>query len=449
MSMPAATEQFLAAFERMAPHLPGAAAPAVMEARRVALARFARLGLPTARSEDWRYSAGSNWLRQPLDPALFMREQAQASAAFPPGLLLNVVTAHARLVFIDGRCVSADADLALPAGARLQRFSRLLEESAEAARPWLTAAIESANDGPAALNLAFVGEGALLEVSRSAGPVTVELVFVSTAAGAGSTAHARICVELAAGAEATLIERHVSIGGGEAPAGADVSRQLRVGARARLLHAVLQDAHPRLVHLQRTRATVDEGAELALWSLSLGGSLARYEADVTLHGQAAVVDLAGVYALTGRQSADHHLVVHHEAPATRSQMRYRGLLDGHSRGAFTGRVHVPPGAHGTIARQSNDSLLLSPQAEAASRPELFIETDDIQCAHGSTVGQQDESAVFYLRSRGLDEVTARSLLSSAFAIEVLRGIPHEELRNLALTMLAAHLPERLALEDLL
>jgi len=444
MSTLAATEHFLAAFERVAPLLPGAGVPAVMEARRVALARFARLGLPNPRAEAWRYSPGS-WLRQPLDPAPVPGSTPDLPKGLPPGGLAE----KARLVFVDGRCLTAGTQDTLPAGARLQPFSRLLEDSAERVRPWLAAAVEAAKDGPAALNLVFASDGALIEVGREAGPVTVEILFISTAAGAGRTAHARVCVDVAEGAELTLVERHVSLGGADTPAGADVSRQLRIGARARLLHAVLQDAHTRLNHLQRTHATVAQDGQLALWSLALGGSLARYEAEVDLCGCGATVDLAGVYALTGRQSADHHLMVRHLSPDTHSQMRFRGLLDGHSRGAFTGCVQVSPGADGARARQSNDNLLLSPHAEAASRPELSIETDDVQCAHGSTVGQQDEAAVFYLRSRGIDESTARSLLSSAFAIAILRTLPHDGLRALALTMLAAHLPQRLALEEML
>ncbi|HAZ61244.1 MAG TPA: Fe-S cluster assembly protein SufD [Gammaproteobacteria bacterium] len=450
MSASAVTEHFLAAFERLAPLLPGAAAPAVLEARRVALARFARLGMPTARTEAWRYSTHGNWLRQPLDPAPVVATTAALPGELTPGnLAATGLGAHARILFVDGRRVDEQGTRALPPGLRLHPLSRLLEEDTDLARPWLVAAVEAANDGPAALNLAFFSEGALIEVDREAGDVTIELLFVSTAAGVGHTAHTHLCMEIADGAHATVVERHVSLGGVESAAGADVSRQLHVGSRARLTHAVLQDAHPRLYHLQRTLAKVGADAELSLWSLALGGNLARYEATVDLIGRGASVDLAGVYSLSGRQAADHHLTVRHLTPNTRSQMRFRGLLDGHSRGAFTGCVQVAPGADGASARQANDNLLLSPHAEAVSRPELGIETDDVQCSHGSTVGQQDESAVFYLRSRGIDEAMARSLLSSAFAIEILRTMPHDGARTLALAMLSLHLPQRLALEEML
>jgi Fe-S cluster assembly protein SufD len=447
MSVPASTAHYLAAFERVGPTLPGAGAPAVAEARRVALARFVRLGMPTARAEAWRYSAQAGCLRQPLDPAPVPMSATAADALHEA--LGRELDSHARIVFVDGRHLPREGEPPLPPGVHLLPLSCWLESAAEAARPWLAQAILAANDGPAALNLAFASEGALLELRREAGPVTIEILFVSTGAGAGHTAHTHLCVEVAEGAEATVIERHLSLGECAAAAGADVSRQFRVGTRARLLHAVLQHSHERLCHIQRLHARVEAHAGLELWSLALGAAHARYEALVELTGHGAGAELAGVYALTGRQSADHHLVVKHLAPATRSDMRFRGLLDGQSRGAFTGAVMVPPGADGTSARQSNDNLLLSPHAEAASRPELAIETDDVQCSHGSTVGQLDEAAVFYLRSRGLDETTARSLLSSAFAVQVLRTIPHAGLRNLTLTLLAGRLPQRLALEEML
>jgi Fe-S cluster assembly protein SufD len=443
MAAPSVTEHFLSAFERTAPSLPGADTPAVVDARRVALARFARLGLPTPKSEAWRYTSLTNWTRQNFDPTPVAGELPQGAASFAQA----ATDAQVVLLFVDGRLVQEHGSV--PEGARVVPLGRFLGDADGTAHGWLQSGVELANDGPAALNLAFASDGVFVEVARAASPLSIEMVFLSTPAGAGHAVNSRICVELLDGAEARIVERHVGLPGADEASSADLSREFRIGSRSRLLHVVLQDAPARLHHLQRTHAQVGQEAELSLWSLALGGLLARYEARVDLVGRGAAVSLAGVYALAGRQNADHHLVVNHLARDTRSDMRFRGLLDGHSRGAFTGRVNVPPGSDGAVARQTNDNLLLSPHAEADARPELGIETDDVQCSHGATVGQQDEGAVFYLRSRGIDESTARSLISSAFAIEVLKALPEVSVRACALGMLAAHLPQALSLEEML
>jgi Fe-S cluster assembly protein SufD len=438
------TEQWIAAFDRLAADLPGAAHTAVADNRRVALARFTRLGMPGPRDEAWRHTPVAALFRRTLAPDA----AAHATDHWPQDTA--ALGSDAVLSFVDGQfdgSQSSQLEALRDRGVQLTPLSSAMDTADASLLAFLNAGLADAEDGTAALNLAFFRDGALLRIGRSDHPpVRIELRFLSTGRVADAARYSRVCVEVDDGAQALLVERHVSLDG--ATGLSDISTQIRLGRASSLTHAVIQTAGERLWHFGRINAGLAEAASLSLWSLSLGGATARYQATVSLEGAHSAVDLSGVYAIAGRQIADHTLRVLHQAAGTRSEMNYRGLLDGHARGVFMGQVVVPPGIKGANARQRNNNLLLSPHAEAYSRPELSIENDDVQCAHGATVGQQDEAAVFYLRSRGLDEATARSLLSAAFAAEVLKQIPDQQLQRHTLAALAANLPQRLALEGL-
>ena len=193
-------------------------------------------------------------------------------------------------------------------------------------------------------------------------------------------------------------------------------------------HWVQQEA-PEAIHLATIEAEQARGAVFASHSLSFGARLARNDIRTRLAGEGAEVLLNGLYHADGRRHVDHHTRIDHARPQGTSREFYRGLLDGSARGVFTGRILVAQDAQRTDAMQRCDNLLLSRLAEADARPELEIYADDVKCAHGATVGQLDEDALFYLRSRGVDAVHARQLLTYAFAAEVLELISVEEVKR--------------------
>jgi Fe-S cluster assembly protein SufD len=170
-------------------------------------------------------------------------------------------------------------------------------------------------------------------------------------------------------------------------------------------------------------------AELRVGYVDLGGRLVRNDIDIVLRERGARVELFGLFVAGAGQHLDNHTTIVHTAPETRSDEAFRGIIGERGRGVFNGKVVVHPGAHGIDARQSNDNLLLSDQAEIDTKPELEIYSDDVKCAHGSTVGELDAEHLFYLRSRGVDEAQAREILTVAFAATVLERIAAPNLRD--------------------
>jgi len=213
-------------------------------------------------------------------------------------------------------------------------------------------------------------------------------------------------------------------------------------------YSVIDDDHG-ATHIATLEVRQGRDSALHSGAFTLGGGLVRNDLAVTLRGAGADATLDGLYLTSGSQHVDNHLLVRHGAPGGTSRQLYKGILDGSSRAVFNGRIVVDKGAQKTDARQSNRNLLLSPAALVQSNPQLEILADDVRCTHGSTIGRLDEDAVFYLRSRGLDRASAESLLTWAFAAEVVEGIRVPELRDRLRRAVAARLPSSHMIEELL
>jgi len=218
--------------------------------------------------------------------------------------------------------------------------------------------------------------------------------------------------------------------------------------QASVEHVKIQDENAKSYHIGNLFIEQARDSEVVSHSLSFGAQLARQDIRVTLDAENAATILNGFYMAEGRQHVDHHTRVDHVAPHTRSEESYKGVLGGAARGVFNGKVVVHPRAFKTDARQSNNCLLLSKDAEADSKPELEIYADDVKCAHGATVGQLDANALFYLRSRGIDADAARRLLTFAFAAEVLNRVPDAPIREALTARVAGRLPDTIVPEDL-
>jgi Fe-S cluster assembly protein SufD len=248
----------------------------------------------------------------------------------------------------------------------------------------------------------------------------------------------RNLVQAGANSVATIVEHHVGLA--EAQTLATVETRLALERDARVTHLKLQRESGAGFHLARIDAQQAGGSVFDSHSLSFGARLARTDIETRFAGEGCEALFNGLYHADGRRHVDHHTRIDHAQPRGTSREYYRGILDGAARGVFSGRILVAPGAVRTDAVQRTDNLLLSAQAEADARPELEIYAADVKCAHGATVGQLDEEALFYLRARGLDEAHARKLLTLAFAGEVLDRIRDEALRRCAREILLARLP---------
>ena len=328
----------------------------------------------------------------------------------------------------------------LPRDVWIESMGEVLITDPKILRPHLTASAPvEAPSAFAALNDALWRDGALVHVPAGAavaGPI--HLLFVATGAGAARVEHPRSLIVLERESRATLVESYAALGG-DAPYLTNATTDIVLAEGAALDHYKIQSEGGGAFHIGRTRARQARESRFGSCAITFDGRLVRNEVTVRLEAETAGCWLNGLFVVGGRQHVDTHTVVDHAAPRATSRQLYKGILDGHARGVFNGRVIVRPGATGTDAHQTNKNLLLSDGVEVDSKPQLEIFADDVKCSHGAADGQVAEEAVFYLKSRGLDEVSARTLLTFGFANEVLGAIRVESLRARLEALLAARL----------
>ena len=380
--------------------------------RRAALRQALVQGLPTQRSESWKYTA----LR-----ALGARGFASAdgAASVDPALLAGIP--GPRLVFVNGR-FDAGLSQAADAGLRVRALSAAL---ADGDTDGLALAARSAPDQVfASLNDALAVEGAVVDVAAGVDSGVLNLVFISAPASADLALHLRHRVRLGRGARLQLVEHHLADGAHRHLANHVMAVQLEDGAQ--LVHARLQDEHEGASVIARTDATVGVDAGYRRADLELGAALSRHDVSITLAGRGARCESGGVLLADGRRHLDTRLTVTHAARDTTCDLPWRGLAADRARLAFLGAITILEGADGSDARLSCKNLLLSEGAEVDAQPVLEIHADEVKAAHGATVGRLDATALFYLRSRGIPGAQARALLTQAFCREALRPIAGQD-----------------------
>ncbi|HVO19259.1 MAG TPA: Fe-S cluster assembly protein SufD [Anaeromyxobacter sp.] len=408
------------------------------ELRAAGAAAFHEAGLPTARHEDWRFTNLAPLAALELSRARAGEGALAALASLPPA-------AGPRLVFENGRLrPDLSSSAGLPKGAVVAGLGEALSHAPELVRPHLGRLARPEGLAFTALNAALLEDGALVLVpAGTALPAPVELVFLAGGGAAGLWAqHPRVLVVAAPGAKATVAEIYLGGGGGYFTGAVS---ELSLGEGAELEHVRLQDEGEGAFHVGAVFAEQGAGARLSAHSLSLGARLSRAELRVRLAGEEGRLEASGLFMADGSRVTDAFTWVDHTVPRCSTSEAYKGILDGQARGIFAGRIRVMPGAQKTDARQSSSNLLLSDDAVVDTKPQLEIFADDVKCGHGGTVGQLDEEARFYLRSRGLGDAEARSLLIWAFAAEMVERVGAEGLRALARARVACRLPAAVAL----
>jgi Fe-S cluster assembly protein SufD len=410
--------------------------PWLAEARGHAVARLRAAGLPTSRMEGWRATslAGLAALRLARPRA---DEAAAAEALLPRAGDWN----GPQLVFVNGR-YRADLSRAehLPAGTALLSLAEALREVPDLVRPHLGRLARPEGHPLVAASTALFDDGLFLHLPAGAAvapPIRIVHLTAGAAPGQAVASFPRSLVVAGDGALVTLVEHY--LGGGEAQLVAPVT-ELVLAEGARVEHYRFQEEGLATFHLAGLYVEQGAGSRLHSHALELGGRLVRAETHARLAGEGGELSLSGLAMADGARVTDAQAVVEHAAPRCTSTETFKNVLSDHAKAVFCGRVRVLPGAQKTQAHQSSSSLLLSEDATVDTRPELEIFADDVKCGHGGTVGQLDETSLFYLRSRGLPEAAARSLLIYAFAAEMVDRVRPEPLRERALAMLAARLP---------
>ncbi|MCB1559542.1 MAG: Fe-S cluster assembly protein SufD [Xanthomonadales bacterium] len=389
--------------------------------RREALDAAIADGLPTTRRERWKYTAlRALEQRRFVLPHQRQIDESDLDAELPPA---------PRMVFVDGRFDALRSSLsALPDGVELLPLSAGLDGDSERKVNVLGRRWTEEDAGFWRLNAALAVEGALLRLEEGVRlPEPLHLVFVTTGSATDLAVHLRHRIELREGARATLVEHHI----GQADERPLLNQVCHVHQKPRTLleHVRIQRAASGASMVARTEAVLAREATYRLLSLELGAGLSRHDLAIDLQGQDAHAEVRGLVRCRDRQHVDTQLMLRHQLPQTTSDTQWRAIAGGRSRAVFHGGILIAEGADGSDAALETRNLLLTDSAEIDAQPVLEIHADEVKASHGATIGQLDERALFYLRSRGLPEAEARRLLVFAFCRSLLEGVSDEALQS--------------------
>jgi Fe-S cluster assembly protein SufD len=406
---------YLESFTDLQKRAAGRNLPWLRKLREDAFARFAEIGFPTTHDEDWRFT----------NVAPIARTRFQLAGNRPVQVVHADLTAWtidgaaARLVFVNGR-FSAELSTvaALPKGVVVASLRDQIEQNPEQLSLHLGRYADTNRDAFCALNTAFMEDGIYAFVPRGVVvEAPVHCLFVSTASGTPLMSHPRNLLVFEDQSQGTVVEEYVSLGHGTMFSNSVT--ELVAGANAHVSHYLIEREHRDAFNVSTLRMQQGRSANVASHSFLLGGGLVRNNVHPVLAGEGGECLINGLFVGGGRQHLDNFMHVEHASPHCSSRQFYNGILDEHARGVFHGRIVVHKDAQKTDAKQTNRNLLLSDDAQIDTKPQLEIYADDVKCTHGATIGQIDENALFYLRSRGLSEAAARQLLLLAFASECL------------------------------
>ena len=409
--------------------------------RAAAWERFNELGLPTARrgNERWKYTN-----LRPLAAIAFESPQATDSGS---GLDIGAVRSLApwddawtNLVFVDGK-FSETLSTTVPGqdGIVCGSLASALNGDSGLLRDGLTRLAPFDDDAFAALNTAFINDGALVHVADNAeSPSPVNLVFIATEGPRPQVTHPRTLVQVGRNARLTLVESYVNLAKGRNFTNAVL--EMAVGDGSRVDHYRLLMDTPDGFHVGASRVLQGQDSSVTSSSFTTGAAMARNDFLVTLDAPGAYCDLRGLYATTGSQHIDNLINIDHAKPHTTSRLFYKGILSGRSRAVFGGTVLVRKDAQKADSRQTDKNLVLSHEAEVDSKPSLLIYADDVQCGHGATAGHIDEDTLFYMQSRGLDRATATRMLVRAFAAEIVDTVGVEQVHGFLENVFADAIP---------
>ena len=414
----------------------GRKGPAWLESlRQSAFERFSATGFPTTRDEDWRFTnispiAQTNFQLSRNGHRLPTPQQIQ------PYLLAG---AACHLVFVDGR-FAPSLSSAAPSlkGVRVASLASLLASEPQSVEPYLGRYLNTQRDSFAALNTAFLEDGGFVHVAKGTVlEAPIHLLFVSTAHNVPEMSHPRNLIVAEDGSQAAIVEEYVSLGG--VPAFCNTATELVAGDNTIVSHYMIEREDTQAFNISTLRIQQGRNANIASHSVLIGGALVRNNVHPVLAGEGGECLINGLFIGNCRQHLDNYMLVEHASPHCGSRQFYNGILDGSAHGVFHGRIVVHKDAQKTDAKQTNRNLLLSDQAQIDTKPQLEIYADDVKCTHGATIGQIEENALFYLRSRGIDEVSARQLLLLAFASECLDRMKEGPARQHVESLIHTHL----------
>ncbi len=414
-------------FEAVKANLPGADIDWLQSSRDEGMTNFLETGIPGPRVEEWKYTNLGL-----LKSDVFKNTEASGDIAADvvAAALLGGLNGP-KVVFVDGYLSETHTNIVEQEGVELLSLTEFAKSNADQTQKLL---LHAQNSGSLSnLNLAMMTGGYVLRVSEDvklAEPI--QIVHIASTSVASKSLRTLNYIDVEEGGRAQIIESFISTGGGSN--WRQNNTYVTLARSAALEVYQYQTENSETIHMAETLVEVAEDADFKHFSLNIGGKMSRTEIKPTLIGENGNVELRG--AFLGRDGVSHDVFTHmkHMVPECESDQIYRGVLDKGGKSAFQGRVYVAKDAQLTNAEQSNKNLILDRSAEANSKPELLIYADDVKCAHGATVGELDQDALFYLNSRGLDNKAAKALLVEAFVSEVFDEIDIEAVKDKYLTL---------------
>lgn len=417
------------AFEATVGKLPGSVA--VKAKRAEAIGTFGSLGLPHRRIEEWKYTDLRANLKEVLPPAVDDATPltiAELIVALGP---LAHVDAH-RVVFVNGHHRADLDDIGGASGLDIATLGKTLASAPDKVVDGLTN-VETSG-AIATLNTAFMTDGALVRIADNAAPKKPLLIAFVRAGSERHSVTVRNIISVGKDATATIIEAHVALPGAAKEAQSNAFSEVAVGDGAKLNHIKVAVDEGKCVHLANWDVSLGANAAYRGFQFSSGLGLARNEINVIYTGEGTKLDLSGAYMARAHEHIDTTLVVDHAVPACESRELFKGVLDGHGRGVFQGKIIVRPDAQKTDGKQMSQALMLSEDSEFDSKPELEIFADDVVCGHGTTSAELDPDLLFYCRSRGIPESEARALMIESFIGEAIDKVEHSELHTALMTL---------------
>ena len=436
MTVAAAQDLYASRFERFVAERGDQEPSWLWTIRRAALDRFHALGFPTTRDEEWRFTpvaAISESVFKTADEVTARVTKAQLA----PYLLRQV--SCTLLVFVNGRFSPELSTIhGAPRGVVLSNLASVLQTDPGLIDPYLTRCATFDRQAFTALNTAFAQDGAVVHIpANTVLSQPVHVLYYSTASEPVVT-HPRTILVAGDNSQGRIIEMY---------AGAEGERywtnavtEIVAGENSHIDHFRVQRESLSASHISSTHILLERSAVFAQQSVTLGGALVRNDINARLSAEGIECTLNGLYLGNGNCLIDNHTAIDHAMPHCASHELYKGMLDGHARGVFNGKIFVRQDAQKTDAKQTNQVLLLSDDATINTKPQLEIFADDVKCTHGATVGQIDAEALFYLRARGIGRDEARAMLVHAFASDVIDRISIEPLRQALEEALLAYLP---------
>ena len=421
-------ETYLEAFDSFAKNGASRDPLWVHDLRQAALSKFAELGFPTARrgNEEWKYTDIGPIARTPFrsmvapGPLSLTAQEMERVTFGEPGWL--------RLAFVDGSYSEALSSVSsLPAGVSIMSLAEAMTAKGDLVEQHLARQASYETNAFTALNTAFVHDGAFVHIPDGAIlEEPVHLLFISTSRQQDTVTHPRVLILTGKDSKATIIESYAGLSEGRYFTNGVT--EVLVEAGAAIEYYKIQRQSEQALHITNTHVVNSRDSSFSSVNIDLGGRLVRNNLNSLMGDEGGSCKLNGLYMVTGSQHVDNQVIIDHASSYTTARELYKGILDGKSRSVFHGSIIVRKDLRKVDAMQVDKNLLLSDQAEADTKPAFWIYSDDVRCGHGAACGQMDESALFYLRSRGMGEKAARSMLTRAFVGEVIDSIGDEPFR---------------------